>query len=397
MVKSIILKTSSRYILAALITCCATACLSNNFAFAKEALTITKLSSDNIILDKLGRRLFPVLSSLKRNAIDADAIKILEVRQGRIDACIDADCKLKAAIWNDNEIDAIVRAFPAPTNANYNNKKQSIKNEIAGINGIIQVYGLGQEPKYPKIDGPEKNDPKQYALDVAASVEMARMVAKERISSFDPSIAIALSLLDGADRLEVVEMDRLYEEYNQPIIEAASNTDWAKYKYSAIVVLGIGPERPELELSAGGRLNVQNAAKSYIAGLAPYIIVTGGHVHPRRTKFVEAIEMREALIERYNIPASAILIDPHARHTTTNMRNVSRILIKMGIPYNKEGIILSVPQHSSYVEGKSYYDRNISELGYMPVTIGKRISPYEVTFRINKESESIDPRDPLDP
>jgi uncharacterized SAM-binding protein YcdF (DUF218 family) len=41
--------------------------------------------------------------------------------------------------------------------------------------------------------------------------------------------------------------------------------------------------------------------------------------------------MKHDLIARLGIPAAAILVDPHARHTTTNMRNAARLLYRYGM------------------------------------------------------------------
>jgi uncharacterized SAM-binding protein YcdF (DUF218 family) len=32
------------------------------------------------------------------------------------------------------------------------------------------------------------------------------------------------------------------------------------------------------------------------------------------------------MVEKLHVPANAILVEPHARHTTTNMRNTARLI-----------------------------------------------------------------------
>ena len=61
--------------------------------------------------------------------------------------------------------------------------------------------------------------------------------------------------------------------------------------------------------------------------------MSGGFVHPAQTPYAEAIEMKKALIADFSIPQEAILVDPHARHTTTNMRNAARLLYRYAIPF----------------------------------------------------------------
>lgn len=107
--------------------------------------------------------------------------------------------------------------------------------------------------------------------------------------------------------------------------------------------------------------------------------------------------MKKALIERYGIPADAIVIEPYARHTTTNLRNASRLLMQMGAPLDKDALILCNPVQSAYIESEKFTDRNAAELGYQPGRVVSRISPTELVFRPSRASARIDPRDPLDP
>ena len=64
---------------------------------------------------------------------------------------------------------------------------------------------------------------------------------------------------------------------------------------------------------------IDNIIEVYANGKAPLILVSGGYVHPNQTPYCEAIEMKESLVRDFGIPSDAILIDPHARHTTTNL------------------------------------------------------------------------------
>ncbi|MBB5711020.1 ElyC/SanA/YdcF family protein [Sphingomonas xinjiangensis] len=125
--------------------------------------------------------------------------------------------------------------------------------------------------------------------------------------------------------------------------------------------------------------------------------MTGGRAHPRATGFVEADEMRAALIDRYKVPAAAIVIEPYARHTTTNLRNATRLLMTMGAPLGRDALIVCNPGQSANLASPQFAARNMAELGYQPGHVGRRMSPTELEFRPSPESEWIDPRDPLDP
>jgi hypothetical protein len=152
-----------------------------------------------------------------------------------------------------------------------------------------------------------------------------------------------------------------------------------------------------MALSPFGKYHLRLAANRFASGDAPFIIVTGGRAHPRATRFTEAEQMRKALIERYGVSADAILIEPYARHTTTNLRNATRLLMAMGAPLAKDTLIVCNPGQSAAISNPQFIQRNLSELGYEPGKVGQRLSSTELEFRPSSLSARVDPRDPLDP
>ena len=107
--------------------------------------------------------------------------------------------------------------------------------------------------------------------------------------------------------------------------------------------------------------------------------------------------MKRVLVADYGVPADSVVIDPYARHTTTNLRNAVRILFRMGAPSDAPLMITTSPDQSGYIEGAVFAARNTGELGYQPVTGLKRLSPFDLTGLPNMTSLHADPRDPLDP
>jgi hypothetical protein len=97
------------------------------------------------------------------------------------------------------------------------------------------------------------------------------------------------------------------------------------------------------------------------------------------------------------VPADAIIIEPYARHTTTNVRNATRRLIAMGAPLGQDALIVTDINQSRSIESQAFADRNQQELGYQPGTVGKRLSSTELLFRPSPISARVDPLDPLDP
>jgi hypothetical protein len=107
--------------------------------------------------------------------------------------------------------------------------------------------------------------------------------------------------------------------------------------------------------------------------------------------------MRSALIDRYGVPADAIVVEPYARHTTTNLRNASRLLVALGAPLDRDALVVCNPGQSETIASAAFVQRNLTELGYVPGEVGQRLSPTELSFRPSPLSRRVDPRDPLDP
>jgi hypothetical protein len=175
------------------------------------------------------------------------------------------------------------------------------------------------------------------------------------------------------------------------------SVEWGKYPYSVIVVPGAGNDRPGVRLSPGGKERDEIAAKRYRDGKAPFILVSGGFVHPSQTEYSEALEMKRDLMTRLGIPPEAILVDPHARHTTTNMRNAARIMYRYGMPFDKKAVVSTDLSQSRYNEDPGFAKRCVDELGYVPYKLLGRTSPFDLEFTPTIESLEIDPQDPLDP
>lgn len=214
------------------------------------------------------------------------------------------------------------------------------------------------------------------------------------VQALDPSLDFALALLAGAGRTDAVSFEPLSGGLNAPAFRRAKGLDWARYRYSALIVTGVGPEVEDQPLSPYGQYHVRLAAQRYARGEAPFLILTGGHAHPRATRFAEAEEMRRALVERYGVPAEAIVIEPHARHTTTNLRNAARLLTALGAPSGRDALIVCNPEQSAMIEHPAFAERNRRELGYLPGAVGRRLSPTELEFRPSPLSARVDPLDP---
>jgi hypothetical protein len=376
---------------------------------------------------------FYLLSVLQRNAdvhsaLDADK-DIGEIRAERerstaraIQSCNGkADCELKTLLWTDEEIHAVSLALmrmyqenaalrklvddEIRTSGTYTlYGKQSGSDLLAsaweicarGMNDVLSVYGEGTTPRYPLIDA--------ISFDVSSAEFQQRIndlishiAATPTQLFFEPSLNAALELLAMNHRDEAARFEPMEKGVNAAVVKAIPGVQWSKYAWTVIVVPGAGPGRADVALSDAGRKRIASAAEAYHAGEAPFILVSGGFVHPAQTRFSEAIEMKKALIQGYNIPESAILVDPHARHTTTNMRNAVREIFRYGIPVDKPALVISDAAQIGYIAGQPFADRCLKELGYLPYRILSRPSDTSLVFQPVIESLEQDPIEPLDP
>jgi hypothetical protein len=358
------------------------------------------------VMATLSARLFPLLdaaghdpAALERIAKAPGMESALRVRRERRAACgSDLVCRAQALLWSNLEADALRRAVAQAPGlpAADDGAAAQVDREIAGINTIVRAYALGAIP-ITAIDGPGTVSPQDQQARLQAADWIAETPRAGSAQRLDPSIDYALALLDVSDRIDAMDHEPLTGGANAAATARARTLDWHRYRYTAMIVTGVGPEIEGEPLSPFGKYHLRLAARRFAQGDIAFILVTGGRAHPRATPFTEADEMRKALIDRYGVPPDAIIIEPYARHTTTNLRNASRLLARIGAPLEAETVIVCNPLQSAYIESAKFTQRNAAELGYQPGKIVRRVSPSELVFRPSQASERVDPRDPLDP
>lgn len=359
--------------------------------------------------EALSARLFPLFDALGRDTRTMESVRarpelaaMLRTRQQRREACAaDIGCLAQAMIWTAQESALMAGAAVQPSGTSSGTSDDGAAaqaaREIEGVNAVVRTYGLGQVPRYPQIDGTGMIDPLETRSRLQAAAWLAETPRAASAQALDPSFDFALALLDASDRNDAIGFEPLAGGLNAPAMKRARTIDWKRFRYTAMIVTGVGPEVDDMSLSPFGKYHLRLAASRFAQGDVPFIIVSGGRAHPRATRFIEAEQMRKALIERYGVPADAIVIEPYARHTTTNMRNAARLLMAMGAPLDKDTVIVCNPGQSAAIESPAFVQRNMAELGYEPGKVGRRISPTELEFRPSPQSARVDPRDPLDP
>lgn len=270
------------------------------------------------------------------------------------------------------------------------------ENAAHAINHIIDVYGSGKAPKYPAIDS-VSFDVKSEVYGKLLHTIVASMAEEHLNSFFEPSLQYALHLLDINHRDEAGRFEPLEKTVNAAVLRKIKHIQWDKYQYSVIVVPGYGPEKADWALAPEGKLRIELAARRFHKHEAPLILVSGGYVHPNQTQYCEAIEMKKSLVADFGVPADAIIVEPHARHTTTNLRNAARLMHRYGIPFGHKALITTDSFQSSYIESETFAKRCDQDFGYQPAKLGKRTSDFDLEFVPQIESLQVDPIDPLDP
>lgn len=273
-----------------------------------------------------------------------------------------------------------------------------VEQMIDGINQIIDTYVMGINPTYPDID--------KVSYDVNSGYyklrlkDIASQIANSNYDLFyQPAMEFALGSLKLNNRDEAARFMPLEEGENRAAKDHIKNISWDDYEYSAIAVLGDAPNSPEdlPHISLGGMARADHGVKLLYQGKAPLIIFSGGNVAPLQTEFNEALEMKKYIMEEHGVSENQILIDPYARHTTTNMRNIGRTIYRYGIPVNKKAIVSTTQSQSDYLESDRFSTRNMNEIMHIPMELHDRLSDFDIEFTPTLKVLHLLSNDPLDP
>jgi hypothetical protein len=264
-----------------------------------------------------------------------------------------------------------------------------------GMNRILSVYCLGNDPAYKNIDRVSFDVSKKDYSDLLRTKIKEIKLSRQQLF-FEPTLDFALKLLEVNRRDEAGRYEPLEAGENKAAVANLRNIKWSDYPYSFVLVLGSGPGDSS-PLSPVGAKRADVAAQLFLQHKAPLIIMSGGHVHPMQTPYCEAIEMKKYVMEKFKIPETSILIEPHARHTTTNFRNGARLAFRFRLPTDLNALVTSSEDHITYTIGEEFRARCLKEFGYFPVESIKRVSPTEAEFMPSVASLFFDSSDPLDP
>lgn len=319
--------------------------------------------------------------------------------------------RLRQLYTKDNYLGKLIRNHIIPSGTYYQfnqlEEKELLEKaweqDARGINFCIGVYAEGKKPNYPLIDSisfkvyDSKGGIQPGYWNMVYNLCSLIYQERENAESFYTySLSAATYLLEINEREQAADFEPMELGENKAACNKVKSIRWNDYPYSVIVIPGAGPDDPKVPLSAEGMIRCRLAAIQYKKGLAPFIIPSGGKVHPYKTTYNEALEMKRFMMDKLQIPESAIIIDPHARHTTTNMRNSVRLMYRYGIPFDKIGLVCTTRGQSNMVT-TTLPDRCFRELKLVPYKNGKRLSETVSEFYPLKDALHINPFEPIDP
>lgn len=267
------------------------------------------------------------------------------------------------------------------------------KQDATAVNRIIDIYATGTVNAHCDDDVKTITDSQ-----LTTCINEIKSVSSSEGLFFELSLTAVCKILAANEReKEPVLFEPLEENCNELCYKKMKSVDWKKYNYAVIMVPGNGPSDLNTPLDPGGQKRCDLGYNLWLTGKAPFILVSGGRIHPMKTKYCETEEMKKYLIQKKKVPEECIIMEPHARHTPTNFRNVSRILWRH-IPVEKASIVACEEGViDNTFKSQDFANRCVSELGYMPVTFGNKYTSTSLEFYPNIESLQISAKDPLDP
>jgi hypothetical protein len=263
---------------------------------------------------------------------------------------------------------------------------------------IIERYALGKKGIYPQIDSMSFSiDNKIFAEKVDSAAKSILQNPQNFTYSIEPSVYFSIALLKINGRDEAIRFYPDIIKENEASIKKIKSVNFDSYPYSALLTPGYGPSDLSTPLSTTGRSRCDKVFEEFSKGQAQFIILSGGFVHPFKTPYCEAIEMKKYLVEEKKLSDSCIIVEPYARHTTTNVRNASRLAFIYGIPSEKKIRIVSSTDQEFYISSPLFELRCKQELGRLPYREIGRDAVDNLYFIPAKESLILNPNDPLDP
>lgn len=361
--------------------------------------------------DAMVDRLFPLLAALwtdtsAQAALDDDnaLATLIGDDQDRLvaaKACDgEATCVRDALRWSDDDLDALGARLVADLTG-------GTADFVPRVIDPLGTYALATGPDdgarlaamWADAGGDLRAAWDRFVGGVDASTLKATIDAlddgwHDEIGGVLASATVAVMRAQGRD--EGARYEPLVDGENGPALERLATLDLSQWRFAVILVPGQGPTDLVTALNPLGAERCDTAVARWKAGLAPFLLTSGGHVHPDGTSFSEAIEMKRYLMETHGVPEDAILVDPYARHTTTNLRNLGRTMLRAGVDPDAPLLVTSDLGQAGYI-GALLAPRCEEELGMIPWREMAKLTLNDLCVRTSVDSLVVDAGDPLDP
>lgn len=385
------------------------------------------LKSGNIVQDQdfyfftLMEKLPPVRQLLSRDPVLSEFLDQSKVRLSDATLCPELWCFVDPFNWRNDEIHVygnrlleVLGKHPDVLKELADNMRKSgyfirysplndtamvrraWEDGTGNMNYIMEAYTTNHGLLYPDIDSTTFNvKGEHYEMLIQQTFLLLNHFKDSMNLFFQPSLGLSMDLLNLNYRDEAARFEPL-DSTNALAYSRIPHINWNKYPYSVILLPGEGPVNNK-PISPLGKYRCILGAQQYNRGMAPFIVVSGGFVHPFQTPYCEAFEMKKYLVEQLGVPASAVIMEPHARHTTTNIRNTNRILYRHRIPADKEILCTTTNEQLLYILSNQFEERCVRIMGYVPWKEMQQIDDFNLSFYPVEASLQMDASDPLDP
>jgi hypothetical protein len=319
------------------------------------------------------------LADMLRDADDcADAALVQVASRGKLSDLVAADC-LRA---NSPLLSALCETLETP-NTYFLVVHELCQQKNRDVRRLLEALLLSAEDALPEL----------FALIIDQGMYEVLLSALDVRRHGDTETLRAL-----ASARPTYDMDELNEDTLTRLRELSFSCPYDLLIVPGFTPVGTKKPTPLHELPAAVA-RVQLAAKDLLSGLAPAVFVTGGSVHPPGTPYNEALMMRKALLD-LGVPADQILVDPHARHSTTNLRNAGRVLLSLSrdkalIVTGFESVVFSQAFYFAHDGLSTFALRCKMELGYSVGTL-EEVDSHHIAYQPSSNVQTPNVSYPLD-
>lgn len=162
--------------------------------------------------------------------------------------------------------------------------RAALSQDIDALNQIIRVYGAGDKPRYNIDSISWQQGGKTHRMLLRESKDLLLQIGRQSKLYYTLPLYAAELFLDLNDRDEPSVYEPLGEGENQRAYRLIPTTEWSKYEYSALLVLGFGPDNYRFPLNPGERFAYEQLPRNSSPVLHPSSLFPGESIPLQNTK-----------------------------------------------------------------------------------------------------------------